>query len=75
MQFALAMELPFLLVACVVLGGLFGYWLDGRLGTSPGLLLLFGLLGFAAGVREMLRRLKATERLRRDSPPKPPPSS
>lgn len=56
-QFALAIELPFVLVATVVIGGGFGYWLDLRLHTSPLFLLLFGALGLAAGVRELLRRI------------------
>ena len=56
-QFALAVELPFVLVAMVVIGGGIGYWLDSRFHTSPLFLLLLGALGFAAGVRELMRRL------------------
>jgi ATP synthase protein I len=56
-QFALAIELPFVFVAMIVIGGAIGYWLDRRLHTSPLFLLLLGGLGFAAGVRELLRRL------------------
>jgi ATP synthase protein I len=55
--FALAMELPFILVGGVVIGGGLGYWLDKQLGTSPGLTFFLGIVGFAAGVREVLRRL------------------
>ena len=56
-QAAIAMELPFVLVAAVVVGGLFGYFLDRWLHTKPVLLLVLGGLGFYAGVRDVLRRL------------------
>ncbi len=55
--FALAMELPFVLVGGVVIGGGLGYWLDKQLGSSPALTFILGLVGFAAGVREVLRRI------------------
>lgn len=58
---ALAMELPFVLVAGVVIGGGAGYWLDAKLHTSPLLTFLLGLVGFAAGVREVLRRVPGNE--------------
>jgi len=53
----MAMELPFVLVAAVVVGGLIGYFLDRWLHTKPWLLILFGVIGFYAGVRDVLRRL------------------
>jgi len=56
---ATAMELPFTLVGAVVFGGLLGYFLDKWLHTSPWLLVVFGGLGFVAGVREVIRRLPA----------------
>lgn len=56
-QFAMAMELPFILVGAVLLGGLLGYFLDRWLHTNPFLMLVFGALGFFGGVREILRRL------------------
>jgi F0F1-type ATP synthase assembly protein I len=55
-QFATALELPFILVAAIVVGGLVGYFLDGWLHTKPYLMLLFGFLGFFGGLRDMLRR-------------------
>ena len=55
--FALAMELPFILVGGVLIGGGLGYWLDKQLGSSPALTFVLGIVGFAAGVREVLRRL------------------
>jgi len=56
-QLALALELPFVFVATVVIGGGIGYWLDLRLHTSPLFLLVLGALGLAAGVRDVVRRL------------------
>lgn len=55
-QFALAMELPFILVAAVILGGLMGYFLDRWLHTRLVFTLLLGGLGFFAGIRDILRR-------------------
>jgi ATP synthase protein I len=57
-QAAIAMELPFVLVSAVVVGGLLGYFLDRWLHTKPVFLLILGGIGFFAGVRDVLRRLK-----------------
>lgn len=43
------------LVAAVLVGGLIGYGLDLWLGTTPWLFLVMFLLGFAAGVRNVMR--------------------
>jgi len=56
-QLAAAMELPFVLFGSVVAGGLMGYGVDHWLRTGPFGLLIGGALGFAAGIRELLRRL------------------
>jgi F0F1-type ATP synthase assembly protein I len=56
-QMALAMELPFVLVGTILVGGLIGFFLDRWLHTKPILALVLGGLGFFAGVREVLRRL------------------
>ncbi len=56
-QAAIAMELPFILVSAVVVGGLLGFLLDRWLHTKPIFLLVFGGVGFVAGVRDILRRL------------------
>ena len=47
---------------CVIIGVLFGMWLDSKLGTSPWLMVLFIILGFAAGVRSVMRGVKRAER-------------
>jgi ATP synthase protein I len=56
-QFSLAMELPLVLVGALVIGGGGGYALDRWWHTSPWLMIVGGALGFAAGLRELLRRL------------------
>jgi ATP synthase protein I len=56
-QFGMAIELPFVIVAAVVLGGAVGYFLDHWLHTKFLFLFVFGGLGFVAGLREILRRL------------------
>jgi ATP synthase protein I len=43
------------LVGAIVVGGLIGYALDQWLGTKPWLFLVFFVLGFAAGILNILR--------------------
>ena len=59
-QYAMALELPFALVGSILTGGVFGFFLDRWMGTKPILTFVLGGLGFAAGVREVLRRMTAT---------------
>jgi len=54
---ALALELPFTLAGAIGVGIAMGYFLDRWMHTKPWLTLIFGALGFFAGVREVLRRL------------------
>lgn len=61
-QLSMAMELPFVLVGGVAIGGLLGYLLDRWLHTGPWLALVFGALGFAGGMWEVLRRLSREEK-------------
>jgi ATP synthase protein I len=56
-QFAMALELPFILVGAIAVGGLLGYLLDNWLHTKPYLMLVFGFLGFFGGLRDLLRRV------------------
>lgn len=56
-QLALAMELPFIPVAAVAAGGGLGYLLDKHWHSSPAATLILGFLGFAGGLREVIRRL------------------
>ena len=56
-QFAIALELPFVFVSSIVVGGLFGYGLDRWLHTKPVFLIILGGVGFYAGLRDILRRL------------------
>ncbi len=52
---AYGMRMAAELVAAVIVGGLIGYGLDYWLGSKPWLFLLFFVLGFAAGVLNVLR--------------------
>jgi F0F1-type ATP synthase assembly protein I len=54
---AIALELPFTLVGAAVVGGVLGYFLDHWLHTRWVFTLILGGLGFAGGVREVIRRL------------------
>ena len=56
-QISDVIELPFLLVGCIGIGGGLGYFLDVRFHTSPVLTLVLGLIGFAAGMIQLVRRL------------------
>ena len=53
--FAVAWALPFEFVVPMVLGGGIGYFLDRWLHTKPALLIVFGLLGLAIGVRNLVK--------------------
>lgn len=56
-QFAMAMELPFVIVAAVAMGGVIGFFLDRWLHTKPYLMLVLGFLGFIGGMRDVIRRV------------------
>jgi ATP synthase protein I len=47
----------------VLLGLLFGLWLDSQLGTEPWLMLLWLCIGFAAGFRGVLRAVRREDRI------------
>jgi ATP synthase protein I len=53
----MAMELPFILVGTILVGGVLGYFLDAWLHTKPAMMLVFGVIGFVAGLRDVLRRI------------------
>ena len=60
---AYGMRMAAELVAAVIVGGIIGWGLDWVLGTKPWLFLLFFVLGFAAGILNVVR---AYERMQRD---------
>ena len=47
----------------VILGLLFGQWVDGRLGTTPWMMLLFTGLGMAAGMKGVFRAVRQADRI------------
>jgi F0F1-type ATP synthase assembly protein I len=55
---ALASTIGIVLVVSIAIGYFVGSYLDSRLNTSPWLMLVFTLMGIAAGFIEMLRILK-----------------
>jgi ATP synthase protein I len=57
---AVALELPFTFVGAIGVGVVIGYFLDRWLHTKAVFILIFGALGFAAGLREVLKRLPGT---------------
>jgi ATP synthase protein I len=61
-QMALAFQLPFTLVAPVLLGGAVGYFLDRWLHTKPYLMLVLGILGVVAGIRDALKSASAEDK-------------
>jgi F0F1-type ATP synthase assembly protein I len=61
-QTALALELPFTIVGGVLVGGVLGYFLDHWLNTKVIFTLVLGALGFAGGLKEVLRRLAQSEK-------------
>jgi F0F1-type ATP synthase assembly protein I len=61
-ELALVMELPFIPIVAVLAAGGLGYLMDTRLHTFPLFAAALGLLGFLAGIREVLRRLSKQEK-------------
>ena len=61
-QAQLAWRMVIELVAGLMIGFGIGYGLDGLLGTMPVFLVLFTLLGLAAGIRTMMRSAKEIQR-------------
>lgn len=46
----------------VILGLLFGWWLDKQIGTAPWMMLLFLVFGLIAGFRGVMRAVARAER-------------
>jgi ATP synthase protein I len=59
---ALAWRMVTELVLGLLIGAGMGWGIDGVLGTAPLFLLILGLLGFAAGVRTMMRSAEEVRR-------------
>ncbi len=62
------------LPACLAAGGGLGWLLDRWLGSFPAATALLGVVGFVAGIRQLLREAEALEGRRKD-PPGPGPGS
>jgi F0F1-type ATP synthase assembly protein I len=55
-------SLGFEFVIAVLLPGALGWWLDGRFGSRPWIMLVGGLLGFIAGLRILMRAVSSGNR-------------
>ena len=51
----------------VILGLLFGRWLDGEVGTAPWMMIVFTILGFAAGFKGVFRALREADRIAKEN--------
>ena len=49
----------------MALPALFGYWLDGKWGTTPWLVIVGALLGLVTGMRSLIRLADASGRKKR----------
>jgi ATP synthase protein I len=50
--------IPFLLAVPPIAGVFIGKWIDGKAGTSPAFTIVFVILGFVAGIREVANVMK-----------------
>lgn len=50
------------LAVSVLIGLFFGRWLDGQIGTAPIMMIVFLVLGFAAGMRAIYRHVAIADR-------------
>jgi F0F1-type ATP synthase assembly protein I len=59
---AMALELPFVMIGGVLIGGGLGYLADRAMHTSPAFILIGGFLGFGAGIWDIIKRLSRQEK-------------
>lgn len=52
------LSIVFIVPAGVLVGGLIGWWLDSKLGSSPVLFIVCLAFGFVAGLLELFREFK-----------------
>jgi ATP synthase protein I len=57
-QAGLLATVPFLLAVPPIAGVFIGKWIDERAGTTPAFTVVFVILGFVAGIREVANVLK-----------------
>lgn len=61
-QIGLALQLPMMLVAPIVVGALIGYFLDAWLHTKPFIMILLIVVGFIVGLRDTLKSISKEEK-------------
>ena len=62
-RFAMLTSIGFMFPMSIVIGGAFGYFLDGRFGTLPWFSALFLLFGIAAAFINLFRMLRKFDEL------------
>jgi ATP synthase protein I len=50
------------LAIAVILGLFFGRWLDGQLGTTPWMMIVWLIIGFTAGMKGVYRHVRISDR-------------
>lgn len=55
------------LAVAVVMGLFFGMWLDKKLDIAPAMMILWLVIGFAAGMRAVFRHVAASDKLAEES--------
>jgi ATP synthase protein I len=55
------------MAVAVVLGIFLGMWLDKKLGTTPWMMIIWLVVGFAAGLRAVFRHVAASDKLAAES--------
>lgn len=51
----------------VIIGLLFGRWLDGKAGTDPWLMIVFTGIGMAAGLKGVFRAVREADRVAKEN--------
>ena len=67
-QVGLLTTIPILLAVAPIIGYLMGRFLDGKLGTTPILGVVFLILGFVAAARQIARIIKLSEKPEKKKP-------
>lgn len=65
--------IPFLLAIPPIAGVFIGRWIDGKVGTAPVFLIVFVVLGFVAGIREVANVVKKANQVSDDDKKSKPP--
>ena len=65
-QIGLVTTIPMIFAAGPLVGYVIGSWLDGRFGTDPWGKVVISLLGFAAGLKQVIEIIRRAEKEEKD---------